>query len=253
MVALIEIWKAMMSPAFNPSMVPSTDSPIGDGVTNVRGCGLPAIPRRGSVRQAGRMSRPAAETTAMRTIHRPLPVKITGDGAINVRGCGLAAIPRRGSVRQAGRTSRPAAETIPWPITHRPLRDKVTGDGATSVKGCGLRAILRLGSAPQEGDTSIQVAETIPCCRCDPTTGSFRSKLQHSKGAPLECASLLAPCVAAACCRSCEINGLQRWADRDDPRGKGEASFAKPRREQATALQGKRDNRKWDIATCGPE
>jgi Matrixin len=67
-----------------------------------QGCGLPAIPRRGSVRQTDLMSRSAVETTARRIIHRMLPVKTTGDGAINVKGCGLAAILRRGSVRQAG-------------------------------------------------------------------------------------------------------------------------------------------------------
>jgi hypothetical protein len=131
---------------------------------------LAAIPRRGSVQPAGRMSRQAVVTTARRTIHRLLPVKMTGGGAINVKGCGLAAILRPGRVPQVGRTSRQAAEIIPWPITHRPLQDKVTGGGATSVRGCGLPAILRRGSAPQEGDTSIQVAATIQCCWYDLAT-----------------------------------------------------------------------------------
>jgi hypothetical protein len=42
--------------------------------------------------------------------------------------------------------------------------------------------------------------------------GSKLSKLPHSRGAPVECASLLAPCAAAACCRAPEIANLRAQA-----------------------------------------
>src|SRR5262245_62159883 len=57
--------------------------------------------------------------------------------------------------------------------------------------------------------TACCVAGCVPAERVSsrsvPVVGRGRSKLPQSKDAPLECASLLAPCVAAACCRAHQI------------------------------------------------